>query len=144
MEGLDTTAGLGMCSNVLLDENANLSSAQKELLLWHWKLGISIQRVQELMRVVEMREPDGAITTMDRVIASKIKSAAYCPMPLCQSCQLSCTKQQKSKVIRSKLFQPKRALCKAKNTRAVILCQWISMSSEHRVGCIVVIAENQM
>ena len=88
--------------NVSSDENANLSSAQKELLLWHWKLGISMQRVQELMRVVEMREPDGAISTRDRVIVPKIKSAAYCPIPLCQSCQLSCSKQRKPKVIKLK------------------------------------------
>jgi hypothetical protein len=30
--------------------NSNLTSAQKELLLWHWKLGINMYRVQMLMR----------------------------------------------------------------------------------------------
>ena len=35
----------GVCA----PENHNLSSAQKELLLWHWKLGISMLRIQELM-----------------------------------------------------------------------------------------------
>ena len=78
---------------MLSDENANLLNAQKELLLWHWKLGISMQQVQKLMRVVEMKEPDGAISTMDRVIVSKIKSAAYYPIPFCQSCQVSRAKQ---------------------------------------------------
>ena len=53
------------------------------------ELGISMQRIQELMRVVEVKEPNGAVSTMPRVITPKIKSAAYCPIPLCQSCQLS-------------------------------------------------------
>jgi hypothetical protein len=31
-------------------ENENISAAQKELLKWHWKLGIGIYRIQEMMR----------------------------------------------------------------------------------------------
>jgi len=31
-------------------ENENLSMPQKELLLWHWKLGIGMQRLQAMMR----------------------------------------------------------------------------------------------
>jgi hypothetical protein len=77
------------CPNVATDENRNLSSAEKELLLWHWKLGIGMQRVQELMRCVQVEEPDGSITIMDRVITPRIKSADTCPIPVCQSCQLS-------------------------------------------------------
>ena len=48
------------CSNLSSDENTNILSAPKELLLWHWKSSIFMQQVQELMRVVEMREPDCA------------------------------------------------------------------------------------
>jgi hypothetical protein len=29
--------------------NVNLTPGQKELLLWHWKLGISMSHIQELM-----------------------------------------------------------------------------------------------
>jgi hypothetical protein len=80
----------GMClPNVATNDNKNLSSAQKELLLWHWKLGIGMQRIQELMRVNQVEEPDGATSTMDRVITPQIKAAANCPIPVCQSCQLS-------------------------------------------------------
>ena len=32
--------------NVLFDENRNLTNPQKELLLWHHKLGISMQHIQ--------------------------------------------------------------------------------------------------
>ena len=31
-------------------ENENLSVGQRELLLWHWKLGIGMQQVQAMMR----------------------------------------------------------------------------------------------
>jgi hypothetical protein len=31
-------------------ENENISPAQKELLKWHWKLGIGMYRIQEMMR----------------------------------------------------------------------------------------------
>jgi hypothetical protein len=88
--------------NVATDGNTNLSSAQKELLLWHWKLGISMQRIQELMRVVKVEEPDGRLSVMDRVICPKIRAAANCPIPLCQSCQMSRAKQRKPDVKRSK------------------------------------------
>ncbi len=37
-------AGSGYaCSNISSEANQNLSTAQKEFLLWHWKLGISMQ-----------------------------------------------------------------------------------------------------
>jgi hypothetical protein len=29
--------------------NVNLTPGQKELLLWHWRLGVSMSRIQELM-----------------------------------------------------------------------------------------------
>ena len=85
----------------------NLSSAQKELLLWHWKLGISMQRIHELMRVVEVEEPDGKVSVIDRVICSQVQSAANCPIPLCQSCQLSSAKQQTLKVVKSQVVPEK-------------------------------------
>ena len=91
-----------MLPNVGLDANKNLSSAQKELLLWHWKLGISMQRVQELMRVVQVEERNGGVSTMDRVIVPKIQAAANCPIPLCQSCQLSRARLRKPKITKSK------------------------------------------
>lgn len=88
-----------------VEDNKNLSSAQKEVLLWHWKLGISMQRVQELMRAIEVEEPDGSRSTMDRVITPKIKAAATCPIPLCQSCQLSRATLRKPKIRKSKAIE---------------------------------------
>ena len=91
--------------NVATDDNVHLSSAQKELLLWHWKLGISMKRIQEMMRPIEMREPSGETRIMDRVIAPKIKAAAKCPIPMCQSCQLARAKQRKPTVAKSKVIK---------------------------------------
>eukprot|EP00956_Cyclotella_meneghiniana_P006417 scaffold8416_cov43-Cyclotella_meneghiniana.AAC.1 len=54
------------------------------------------------MRVAELRESTGAVTVMDRVIVPKIKSAANCPIPMCQSCQLSRARLRKPKVAKSK------------------------------------------
>ena len=31
-------------------DNENLTAAQSELLLWHWKLGIGMQQIQAMMR----------------------------------------------------------------------------------------------
>jgi len=41
------------------DSNTNLSGPQKELILWHWKLGIRMFRIQEMMREQKLREPLG-------------------------------------------------------------------------------------
>jgi hypothetical protein len=46
------------CSPCVGDSaNANLTSLQRELLLWHWKLGISMYQVQELMQERTYEEP---------------------------------------------------------------------------------------
>ncbi len=47
--------------------NANLSGPQKELLLWHWKLGISMYCIQELMRPIKAHESSGACHEMPLV-----------------------------------------------------------------------------
>ena len=85
-----------------MDENETLSLAQKELLLWHLKLGTNMQHIQELMRVSEMKDPNGAITTMNRVIKPKLNGAANCPAPQCESYNLSRAKQRKPKVAKVK------------------------------------------
>ena len=95
------SGGFGL-PNVATDGNTYLSSAQKELLLWHWKLGISMQQIQELMRVIEVEEPDGRISVIDRVICLKIQAVANYPIPLCQSCQMLRAKQCKLDIKRSK------------------------------------------
>ena len=67
------------------DENNNLSNAQKELLLWHWKWGISMHRIQELMKPQLVVEPDGTKHVMAPIIQPKFATAAKCAVPKCES-----------------------------------------------------------
>jgi hypothetical protein len=56
-------------------ENANLTSPQRELLLRHWKLGISMYRVQELMQERTYEEPLGQRTVLPPIIKAKFPSS---------------------------------------------------------------------
>ena len=64
------------------ETNQNLTRAQKELLIWHWKLGhAGFTWVQQLSRT----ERDG----MEPVIKPKLTTASTCPAPLCAACLLA-------------------------------------------------------
>ena len=64
--------------NVLDPENVNLSNAQKELMLWHFKLGhFHLEWIQKLFRV---REGD-----VEAILPSKHKANA-CKLPQCAAC----------------------------------------------------------
>ena len=69
--------------------NENLSAPQKELLKWHWKLGISMYRIQEMMRERHYEEPNGNKTILPAIIKPKLVSARNCIVPPCQSCLLA-------------------------------------------------------
>ena len=81
-------------------ENKNLSSPQKELLLWHWKLGIGMQRVQKMMRSRTFEDPFGRMQVQPPIIQSKFVSTASCTIPKCQSCELSRAHQRSPHVKR--------------------------------------------
>ncbi len=68
--------------------NVNLSSGQKELLLWHWKTGISMSRIQELMVPHRAKDENGLQDMMPCVITPVFKTAATCPIPKCTACKL--------------------------------------------------------
>ena len=89
-------------------ENANLTNAQKELLMWHWKLGISMHRIQELMRGHKAREPDGTTSFMPPVIKPKFPSATSCPVPRCESCELARAKKRNPKVVKQEAVKEKK------------------------------------
>ena len=61
-----------------------------------------MQSIQELMWVMEVEKPDGKTSVMDRVIFPQICAAANCPIPLCQSCQMSFAMQHQPNVKKSK------------------------------------------
>ena len=70
-------------------ENENLLMPQKELLLWHWKLGIGMQRVQTMMRKRTFEDPFGRTQVHPPIIKTKFASTASCAIPKCQSCELA-------------------------------------------------------
>jgi hypothetical protein len=74
-------------------ENENFSSPQKELIKWHWKLGISMSCVQEMMREWPYEEPNGNKTVLLAIIKLTFASARNCIVPLCQSCLLACARK---------------------------------------------------
>ncbi len=79
--------------------NANLSGPQKELLSWHWKLGISTYWIQELMHPIKAHEFFGVCHEMPPVITPIFKSTPSLKKPLlCHYCQLTCSKHQVPKV----------------------------------------------
>ena len=71
------------CSYVAEESNQNLSSAQKELLQWHWKLCINMRQVQQLMKPREYRDLKGAVHQLSPIIQPKFKSTPFCDPPKC-------------------------------------------------------------
>lgn len=70
------------------DNNHNLSKPQKELLLWHHRLGhAGLRWIQDLMRV---QKPDVVGDTAEpALITTKISGTANCPHPKCAACQFA-------------------------------------------------------
>jgi hypothetical protein len=75
-------------------ENNDLTSSQRELLLWHWKLGINVYQVQKIMRERTFEEPLGKCTVMPPIIKPNSLSAQNCVIPVCRSCLLACARKK--------------------------------------------------
>jgi len=71
----------GACVGAAVNEN--ISAAQTELLKWHWKLGIEIHCIQEMMRERHYEDPDGKMTILPAIIQPKNSSAKNCIVPPC-------------------------------------------------------------
>ncbi len=73
---------------------------QKELLLWHWKLGIGMQRIRAMMRNRTFNDPFGRTQVHPSIIKTKFASTASCAILKCQSCELSWDRQRSPNVKR--------------------------------------------
>ena len=95
--------------------NQNLTAAQKELLLWHWKLGIGMRRIQSLMRPRTIKDdvnnPGGE--ELPQVLHPKLAAAATCDIPKCETCELARAKQRSPKVKTSKPVKEKEGVLSA-------------------------------
>ena len=87
-----TEENLKALNSCVLDEfNQNLSSAQKELMKWHNRLGhLGLGKVQSIMRSGALGE------------SPLIKAAANCPKPICASCAYGKARRLPSHVKSSK------------------------------------------
>lgn len=72
--------------SVAAEINQNITASQKELLLWHWRLGhASFKRIQWLFAVPRDKENDSVKPTL----ISKNPKVSSCKNPLCVACQIA-------------------------------------------------------
>ncbi len=71
---------------------------QKELLLWHWKLGIWMQCLQAMMQNWIFEDPFGRSQCHPPIIKTKFAFTSSCAIPKCQSCELAQAWQRSPKV----------------------------------------------
>ena len=90
------------CPCVGDDSNANLTGPQRELLLWHWKLGVSMTRIQQITVEHEAVDANNESVIMPQVIKPRYKSTSSCPIPLCATCELARAKRRNPKVVQQK------------------------------------------
>ena len=77
-------------SQVLREENTNLSRSQKELLLDHYRLGhLNMSHLQELYRPKGEKE-----SSLVPCLKAKIPSMYGCEIPQCQACRISKAKRR--------------------------------------------------
>ena len=94
-----------LCHPCVADEtNQNLTSGQKELLQWHWKLAINMKHVQELMKPRAYKIGDETRYCRP-VILTKFKDASTCQVPKCMSCELAAMKRRSTRVKTTKVVK---------------------------------------
>ena len=83
IEDAQMLGNLGGLLSVADENNQNVTAPQRELLLWHQRLGhTAMQRCQTLLRV-----PPKSMGHR-QIILPKHKSSTSCPIPKCAACQL--------------------------------------------------------
>ena len=101
------------CPCVGDDSNENLTGPQRELLLWHWKLGVSMSRIQQMMVEHEAVDMNNESVIMPQVIKPRYKTTSSCPIPLCAACELARAKKRNPKVVRQKAIAEKEGILAA-------------------------------
>ncbi|EJK66248.1 hypothetical protein THAOC_12847, partial [Thalassiosira oceanica] len=96
----------GLNAQVIAEENSNLTTGQKELLLWEMRLGIGMQRIQRLMRPRKLKEPDGTTYELPPVIPTK-HNAHSCDIPVSCCTQMSSGRRKSTGARISKVRPPR-------------------------------------
>ncbi|KAI2510176.1 hypothetical protein MHU86_4208 [Fragilaria crotonensis] len=90
--------------SVLDETNQNITAAQKDLLLWHFRLGhLGFSHLQHLMRPRTIEDLRSKIKSekpivIDPCIVPKNPSTRTCKPPLCASCQIARAKRRPTDV----------------------------------------------
>ena len=71
------------------ETNQQLTGPQKELLTWHWKIGINMQHCQELMHEQILKLDDGTKMRRPAVLPTKHTTTKNCKNPMCMSCEMA-------------------------------------------------------
>ena len=90
--------------------NQQLTGPQKELLLWHWKLGINMQHVQELMHDQVFQDGDDEPVRLPPILPTKHVTTKSCSIPMCMSCELAKMRARMPKVKVSKAIAEKEGV----------------------------------
>ena len=77
---------------------------------WHWKLGVGMQRIQELMQETNAIDDDGKETVLPPFVTPTFASTPNCPIPVCHSCELARQTQHNPQVKQSKAIPKKEGL----------------------------------
>jgi hypothetical protein len=112
--------------SILEESNQNITAAQKELLLWHFRLGhLGFAHLQQLMRQrtiqdIEHTNSEDSIKSksnnaiiVDPCIVPKNPSTRTCKPPLCATCQIARAKKCPTEVSTTTI--PHEALLKIKD-----------------------------
>ena len=106
-------AEMRCCPCVGNEDNYNLTGPQRELLLWHWKLGISMHRIQQMMVEHASTDRNNDQVVMPQVITPKFKTTSSCQIPLCTSCELARAKKRNPEVIKQQAIKEKEGILAA-------------------------------
>ena len=118
------------CPCIGVEENVNITNAQKELLLQHWKLGTSMYHVLRLKHVHTAKKSNGKHSLMPTVFKLKFGSTSYCSFPKCTSCELTCAKKCDPQVVQQHATKEKKVFWPWTSTKQKTLFQWINLLSD--------------
>lgn len=87
------------CFTCVADEtNQNLTPPQKELLHWHWKLGVNMRDLQHMMKTQNVYDQDDRLVSANPpIIPTKYKGTAKLKpedFPFCLACKLAAAKSR--------------------------------------------------
>ena len=94
-------------------ENTHISSGQNALLLWHWRLGISMSHIQELIIPHHAKDKNGLCILMPTANPAHFASSSTCAILKCVSCKLSWAKRKSPQVLKQNAIEEKAGILAA-------------------------------